>query len=242
MLGDHPEWYRQMNALQRKIGPLEVIQIPGKTPAPVFIFLHGYGANAADLLGLHQRLKDPPDSTWIFPEGPLDLAADFGGSAHAWWHIDHQALMEAQLSERLDFSQKIPDGLKEARQMVQSMISELGYPMSHIFLGGFSQGAILACDVTLHSLESPQGLIVLSGTLINSKVWCEAASKHAGLRFFQSHGTLDPLLSIQGAQSLEDLLKTAGCKGNLLKFSGGHEIPESVMVALSDFIVARPGS
>ncbi|MBL7688273.1 MAG: hypothetical protein JNJ49_09570 [Bdellovibrionaceae bacterium] len=57
----------------------------------------------------------------------------------------------------------------------------------------------------------------------------ERAKVLAGIRFLQSHGTLDFVLPFALAERLERVLVDAGLDGMLLPFRGGHEIPMPVL-------------
>ena len=70
---------------------------------------------------------------------------------------------------------EIPEGLASARRKLMALLEvaqvETGLPMSRFLLGGFSQGAMLATDVTLRLEEAPAGLAALSGTLLCEEEW-----------------------------------------------------------------------
>lgn len=123
--------------------------------------------------------------------------------------------------------------------MGEHLIAELDIPLSKLFLGGFSQGAILATEIALNAVEKPAGLVILSGTLINEKNWNHLAHLRAGMPFFQSHGERDPLLPLERAKALEQLLQKGGLKGKLSTFPGGHEIPPKILGELKGFFEAR---
>lgn len=197
------------------------------------VLFHGYGADAADLAGLAREIPLERSVRWIFPEAPLEL--DFGG--RAWFPIDVQELERAQrFGKAVDWSAAEPKGLAEAHQAAGEFLMSLGVPLNRLVLGGFSQGAMLATDLTLSAPEAPLGLVILSGNLIKEKVWRESAPRRAGLPFFQSHGIADPILGFQGAKRLESLLQEGGLEGRLLAFEGGHSIPPEAAESLGRFL------
>ena len=102
-------------------------------------------------------------------------------------------------------------------------------------LGGFSQGAMVATDVTLASPNDVDGLVIWSGTLLDEAGWTKRAKDMEGRRFFQSHGGGDPVLPYALAQRLHDVLKTGGAQGQLMGFGGGHDIPVNVLRATAEF-------
>ena len=98
--------------------------------------------------------------------------------------------------EVVDRSQSVPEGLAEARASVIGMLGELERALapSQLVLGGFSQGAMLACDVALRTEIPLAGLALLSGTLIAVPEWAPLAPKRKGTRALVSHGQNDPIL------------------------------------------------
>ncbi len=227
----------------KKYGEIDVIEIPGDPEGPAIVMFHGFGANSADLAGLAQAVKVPAGTNWYFPNGILDLAPMAGMvgmpgfQGRAWWPIDQKALDYAMArGTHRDLSGFVPEGVDELRAKVSAMLKAIGKPLSRTTLGGFSQGAMLATDMTLHADESPAGLAILSGSLIDEATWRSLASKRGGMQFFQSHGTSDPLLDFQAARNLEQLLREGGLTGEFVSFDGAHEIPPQVVARLSQYL------
>lgn len=223
--------------LRTKIGPLEAVDFNAKEKGPVVVFFHGYGADAADLAPLAGAIALPRPVRWVFPDAPLTVPLGPYSTGRAWFHLDVERFQKAQLEGKtLDMSQIEPEGLAQARETTLEFLAALGVPWDRLILGGFSQGAMLAADLSLRAQKPPRGLVVLSGNLISEGPWKNLAPARAGLPFFLSHGTSDPILGYRGAQQLDRLFQEAGLNGKLLTFNGGHEIPEEVMAALGAFL------
>ncbi|EMN48069.1 phospholipase/carboxylesterase [Leptospira interrogans str. L1207] len=219
------------------IGPIEAVYIPGNPETYTVILFHGYGANAYDLSPLSAYLDLPDGTNWLFPNGILEIPVMPGYNGRAWFPIDMEALQRAMTTGGYrDFSDRYPAGLESAREKAMEMIRILGVPMDKIILGGFSQGAMLATDITLHSEIAPAGLMILSGTLISETDWKRLAEKKKDYRFFQSHGRLDPVLGYPASKKLEQLLIGAGWKGEMIAFQGGHEIPDAVLKGMNLYL------
>ncbi len=228
-----------------KLGGLRV-RIAGGTDGtggghgPVVILLHGFGAPGNDLVSLGDAISAPAGTRFIFPEGPLSLNLGFGDS-RAWWMIDWNRINLDIVAGRLrDLSREAPKGLPAARQGVLSMLKELerrfGVDPKKTVLGGFSQGAMLACDVMLRTDDPFAGLVLLSGTLLARDEWAPLMPKRRGLPVFQSHGTQDAILPYLMAERLRDELTQAGLRVDWHSFRGGHEIPDRVVTQLGAFI------
>src|SRR5262245_21345251 len=120
------------------------------------VLLHGFGAPADDLVPLAEVLHVPAE--FVFPPAPLDLGPQFFGG-RAWWMLDPDVFEHPDR----DRSNESPDGLADGRAQVVKLVESIEGPL---VLGGFSQGAMLACDVALHTGRELAGLVLLSATLI----------------------------------------------------------------------------
>lgn len=220
-----------------RLGDLDVYQIGNHPDAPFVILFHGYGANAFDLMPLSQVLLPNHKINWLFPDGRLSIDLGFGMTGKAWFEIDIVAMQEAMMrGEYRDLSEIQPPGFEQARQAGQEMLAALEVPSEKLVLGGFSQGAMLATDLSLRAQKAPAGLVILSGTLVDARALTKLAPKRAGLPFFQSHGTADPLLPFAAAEKLHAALSEAGLNGKLHAFHGGHEIPQAIIQKLDAFL------
>lgn len=218
----------------------------GGGQGPVVILLHGYGAPGNDLVPLCQEIQAPAGTRFVFPEAPLSLNLGFGDS-RAWWMLDiERRNREIAAGRARDLSRDVPKGLAEARGYVIALLDETERRLnpSHrkIVLGGFSQGAMLACDVALRTDRPMAGLVLLSGSLLAQDEWTPLMGKRRGLPVLQSHGMADPILPSFMAEQLRDLLTQAGVNVEWVGFRGGHEIPFVVLGKLSAFLRrALPG-
>mgnify|MGYP003394466380 FL=1 len=215
--------YGQVDCLERTTGD---------GPFTVILF-HGYGADASDLASLHEVMDHPMIGRWIFPNGIIGASGlPFG---RAWFPIDLMAMEKAmQTGDFRDFSQ-MPAGLNQAIAAANTVIDKAGLDPQYTFIGGFSQGAMLATAMAMNSPARFAGIGILSGTFLGAKEWIQAEPKNPHV-FFQSHGKQDMVLPFSGAEKLYNVLRSGGWKGGFLPFSGGHEIPQSVIAGLTTFL------
>ncbi len=216
-----------MKTKEHKLASLNVIDVNFENFDEIIILLHGFGANKEDLFPLHEFIPSRKNTRWIFPDAHLEM--DLGGFiGRAWFPILSSHLEHMQKFGN-DFSYIKPDGLDIANQKINELIDQLNFPYSKITIGGFSQGAMLSTDVVLKREDLPNGLAILSGTLINQTEWSALAEKKSKLQFFQTHGTMDSVLPFSQAKKLEGLLREAKLTGEFVEFQGGHEIPDKVI-------------
>jgi len=211
----------------------------GGGDGPVVVLLHGFGAPGDDLVPLWRVLSVPREVRFVFPEAPL-APRELGGG-RAWWPLDLVAMQaERARGQRSDRSRQEPDGLAAAREHVIALLDgveeRLGVRGDQIVLGGFSQGAMVSCDVALRADRPLAGLALLSTTLLCPQIWEPRMALRKGLPVFQSHGRRDELLPFEAAVVLRDLLREAGCALDWVEFNGGHEVPQPVLEGLSKLI------
>ncbi len=239
--------------MRTTLGTLDthVFQAERGPPSLAVVLCHGYGAPGDDLVDLGAALvQQRPELSavrFFFPAAPLELDLGFGDS-RAWWPIDMAKLVAAQAGgpdALRAFRNEEPVGLPDARKALLRLVDAVlrstqpDLSPAQLVLGGFSQGAMLACDVALRLEDAPAGLALLSGTLLTEPVWKEKALRRAGLPVFQSHGRLDPILPFEGAEALRNLLREAGLAVTFVPFDDGHTIPRPAFTGLADFLVAR---
>jgi len=213
----------------------------GGGDGPMLVLLHGYGAPGDDLVPLARQLSVPPAVRFAFPAAPHSLGLPHEQPGRAWWPIDMVELQHAVM--RRDYAmlmERVPAGLSEARAAVVGLLDALerehAVPRNKLVLGGFSQGAMLATDVTLRGDSPPAALAILSGSLICKSEWLPLMKARAGLKVLQSHGRADPVLSFQVAEALRDELIQAGVALDFIAFNGGHGIPNGAVEALGRLV------
>ena len=209
----------------------------GGGDGPVIVLLHGFGAPGDDLVGLWRMIKAAPNSRFVFPEAPLQLPFQYAGG-RAWWMIDLMRYEQNLRSGRSrELTKEIPVGLTEAREKVIALLDAVEEHLGAApFLGGFSQGAMLSCDVALRTDRALAGLVMLSGTIIAADEWLSMIHQRKGLRVFMSHGLQDPLLPFAFSEELMQRFTRAGLEVTWQSFAGGHEIPMPVLSSLGRFL------
>ncbi len=214
----------------------------GGGTGPMVVLLHGFGAPGDDLVGLWKLIRVPNEVRFVFPVAPLALDGGFHGG-RAWWMLDMERIARDMASGRGRDVQAVPKGLSEARAFVVALLDQLHHqwnvPSDKIILGGFSQGAMLACDTVLRTNRPFAGMVLLSGTLIAKDEWLPRIPNRKGLPVFQSHGTDDPLLPFDTAKDLRNALTDGGLAVDWHEFRGGHEIPFSVLKELGSFLTTH---
>jgi len=215
-----------------KIAELECVTLQNPKAEVAIVMLHGYGANMHDLAPLSE-VWEAENFAWYFPNAPLHLPMGFF-DGRAWFSIDIEELERAMREgTSRDLSSKIPPEFDSTMRMLKTFLKDLQKRYRTVLVGGFSQGAMCASHLALDESLGVKGLILLSGSLLASSLFPDGAKK---IPFVQSHGEFDQILSLNGAKNLHQKLVSLGLKGELITFSGGHEIPPQIINKVRDFL------
>lgn len=203
--------------------------------APYVILMHGYGADAQDLLPLAEAIPTKKTFNYIFPEAPLSIPLGPHWTGRAWWNINMARLQNPAMEH--DISVETPLELPQTRQMVQDMIKALNIPTEQIIIGGFSQGGMCAVDQLIMSGHKFKGLVLLSSALINKTEYkTNIAKVDSSIPCFISHGQQDTVLKIKFSDQLQSLLNSNKNPVERHVFQGGHEIPFPIIEKLGQFL------
>ena len=215
---------------------LDLRTVPGADSDRLGVLLHGFGADAADLLPLCPYLDRGRELTWIVPEAPISFA-DFGfPGGRAWFPATVQELSQALTGSYFhNLAELDPPSLSGAGTLLRNTIRAHAPDGQVVALAGFSQGAMVAVESLLSGLVQAEVLFLFSGSLIARQRW-QALEPPVVPSLFQSHGTEDPILPVSGGHALHGLLETKGLSGPLQTFAGGHAIPEEIIGAAGTFL------
>jgi phospholipase/carboxylesterase len=208
----------------------------GSGTGPAIVLMHGFGAPGDDLVSLARVIDVPRSTRFLFPEAPHAIPGF--GDGRAWWMLDMARIERMAQGETADLSREVPDGLADARARVIAMLdaAEQLLKPSKLVMGGFSQGAMLACDVALRTERPLAALVMMSGTFVAADEWTPLMNGRGGLPVFLSHGSADRLLPFALSERLRDAFAGAGLDVTWSPFRGGHEIPSSVLDGLGAFL------
>jgi phospholipase/carboxylesterase len=221
---------------RQQFGDLDctLVTLRGGKPDFCVVLCHGFGAPGTDLVPLAQELAElAPEHiariAYLFPEAPLELGG-YGFPGRAWWMVDVERFQRAAGNPRemAAIQEETPHGMPESSQLLRGCLEDfgrqVGVPISRTLLGGFSQGSMVATDAALRLPRPPAGLCVFSGHLLAEAEWRRLAESRGPLPVLQTHGRHDPLLPIDGARALRDLLVQAGLSVEFVEFNGPHTI------------------
>jgi phospholipase/carboxylesterase len=194
-----------------RLGPEQAVQR--------LVLLHGWGADADDLLDLGELLAGP-DVSVVALRAPEPHPY---GSGRQWYGL-----------QPIDWT-ALPAARAALHNRLQALATSV--PLPRTVLLGFSQGGAMAIDVGC-SLPLA-GIVACSG--YPHEGWQPAGELPPVLL---SHGRQDPVVPFAASEKLQRCLSQAGARVELLPFNGGHGIDPALLPALGAFVrdcLSQPG-
>jgi len=200
----------------------------GEGPHPTVIALHGWGANALDLLGLAPQLADGRLLV-LCPQGPIPVATGPASVGYGWFPISMGAPPD-------------PEAFRNATAALNGFVADSmqHYPIApdRLALVGFSQGGAMVYALTAAAPARFAAVAALStwlppGVLDQTG---RAAEPLAGLPVLVQHGATDALVPIERARDAVDQLRQAGAAVRYREYGIGHEISAESLRDLDAFL------
>ena len=193
----------------------EALQSGPKAAAKRLVLLHGWGADADDLLELGRQLCGERRQL-VALRAPQPHP---GGSGRQWYDLQNRSW---------------PD-LPQARLALRARLEALGrsLPLEQTVLLGFSQGAAMALDVG--SDLALAGIVCCSG--YPHPGW---QAKPAMAQVLLTHGKNDPVVPYAASEELLRLLQLQQARVELIGTAGQHGIDAELLPAIRRFIDPEP--
>jgi phospholipase/carboxylesterase len=196
------------------------------------VFLHGYGADGADLLGLADPLASHlPDTLFLAPDAPEPCSGNPYG--RQWFPIPW-----LDGSSETAAMQGLAQASDDLNVFLDERLAVAGLGADRLALVGFSQGSMMALQVGPRRPHPIAGIVAFSGRLLQPESLArEAISKPPVLLV---HGDADPVVPFADMGVAGQALTAAGFEtyGHVSKGTGHGIAPDGLSVALQ-FLVKR---
>jgi phospholipase/carboxylesterase len=192
----------------------------------VVVFLHGYGADGADLLGLADPLAPHlPRTAFYAPNAPERCVNNPMG--YQWFPIpwmDGSSEEQAKASAAQSF--------QDINVFLDKVLVDEGIPADRLALVGFSQGTMMALSVAPQREPEIAGVVGFSGRLIDPEQAVDAKTRPPILLI---HGDEDPVVPFDSMGIAGEALQNAGFTvyGHVMKGTGHGISPDGLSVALA---------
>lgn len=201
--------------------------LSGETRSAV-VFLHGYGANGADLLGLADVLGEHlPDTMFVAPDAPESIpGAPFG---YQWFPIPWMDGSSEEEAERgLLAAAEDLNAFLDALMVDEDLLPE------QVALFGFSQGTMMSLQVAPRREDPVAGVVAFSGRLIRPEMLVDEVQSRMPVLLV--HGDEDPVVDPASLPAAAEALQQAGFKevfAHIMKGTAHGIAPDGLSVALA---------
>lgn len=189
-------------------------------------FLHGYGADGADLLGLAEVLAPHlPDTLFLAPDAPEPCRGNPFG--RQWFPIPRlDGSTEAQAADSLVSS------AADLNSWIDGVLADTGLAPEALALVGFSQGTMMSLHVAPRRAAPVGAVVGFSGRMIGpERLAAEVVSRPPVLLV---HGDEDPMVPFESMGVAAKALEGVGIEVRTHCSRGmGHGIaPDGLSLAL----------
>ena len=126
----------------------------------------------------------------------------------------------------------------ESSDLLQETMDEIikSYKHNKIYIGGFSQGGMMALHAGLFSKKNYSGAIILSSKIIDNKSIKNFIKNPEKTKVFISHGRFDSVIDIKEGRKIKHTLEKQGFDLFYKEYDIGHEISVEVIQDLSKWL------
>lgn len=198
------------------------------TTRSVVIFLHGYGANGADLLGLADPLSEHlPDTLFLAPDAPETVAGM--PNAYQWFPIPWIDNSSEEESER-----GMMAAVEDLNAFLDAVMVDEDVLPEQVVLFGFSQGTMMALHVAPRREDEIAGIVAFSGRLMAPELLVDEALCKPPVLLV--HGDADDVVPPQSMPEAAEALQSAGFTdvyAHIMKGTAHGIAPDGLSVALA---------
>jgi phospholipase/carboxylesterase len=194
----------------------------------VVVFLHGYGANGADLLGLADPLGEHlPDTLFVAPDAPEACAgAPFG---YQWFPIPW-----IDGSSEEEAARGMQAAVADLNAFLDGILVEEDLLPEQMVLLGFSQGAMMSLHVAPRREDPIAGVVAFSGRLLQPELLPDETVSRMPILLV--HGDADDVVPVQSLPQAAQALQDAGFTevfAHIMKGTAHGIAPDGLSVALA---------
>ncbi|MGB5559410.1 MAG: alpha/beta fold hydrolase [Paracoccaceae bacterium] len=191
------------------------------------VFLHGYGADGNDLLGIAEPLAPHlPDTVFLAPDAPEQCVGNPMG--YQWFPIpwiDGSSEEEARIS--------MQSAVRDLDAYLDAVLAEEGLPPDRMILFGFSQGTMMALHVAPRRALPVAGIVGFSGRLLEPEHLADEVVSRPPVLLI--HGDQDEVVPPESLPDAGNALSAAGFEvfAHVMKGAGHGIAPDGLSVALA---------
>jgi phospholipase/carboxylesterase len=192
------------------------------------VFLHGYGANGADLLGLADPLADHlPDTLFVAPDAPENCAGSPFG--YQWFPIPW-----IDGSSEEESSRGMQQAVEDLNAFLDALMVDEDLLPEQVCLFGFSQGTMMSLHIAPRREDPVAGIVAFSGRLLEPELLADEVQ--SSMPILLVHGDQDDVVPVQSLPQAAEALQNAGFTdvyAHVMKGTAHGIAPDGLSVALA---------
>ena len=201
----------------------------GNSPTQMIIFVHGYGADGNDLIGLANYFQSTlPEAIFLSPHAPE--ACSMNPSGYQWFDLTS--------TDPAVLWSKILVAADHLNEFIDSKLLEYNIAEENLALIGFSQGTMMSLHVSLRRKNTMAAVLGYSGRLIGADLLKDDLISKPSI--YLIHGDQDPMVPYQDSLTAEKVLKeySIDIKTHISKHTQ-HSIAEDGLRIGVDFLASK---
>ena len=203
------------------------LRAPEGAPAGAIVLLHGRGTSEQDMLPLLDVFDPRERLVGAFPRGPLQLPP----IGYHWYVVEEVGYPD-------------PESFTATYERLGSWLEGLGertgVGIERTVIGGFSQGAVMAWALALGpGRPRPAGVLAMSGFIPTVPDFELQLDGLDGFPVAITHGTLDPVISVELGHQARDRAKAAGAAVVYRETDVPHIVDPRLIPGLVDWLDRR---
>ena len=168
----------------------------GNSPKQMIIFVHGYGADGNDLIGLANYFQSTlPEAIFLSPHAPE--ACSMNPLGYQWFDLTS--------TDPAVLWSKILVAADHLNEFIDSKLLEYNIAEENLALIGFSQGTMMSLHVSLRRKNTMAAVLGYSGRLIGADLLKDDLISKPSI--YLIHGDQDPMVPYQESLTAEKVLK-----------------------------------
>lgn len=211
---------RVLNALRKE-------PTSGETRS-VVVFLHGYGANGQDLIGLADPLAEHlPDTLFLAPDAPETIPGMPTGLQ--WFPIPWIDGSSEEESER-----GMQAAVEDLNAFLDAVMVDEDVLPEQVVLFGFSQGSMMSLHVAPRREDPVAGVVAFSGRLLSPELLADETVSRPAILLV--HGDQDDVVPVQSLPEAAQALQDAGFQdvfAHIMKGTAHGIAPDGLSVSLA---------
>jgi phospholipase/carboxylesterase len=206
-----------------------VYEPAGEGPHPTLIAMHGFGANALDLLGLAPYIADGRFML-ICPQGPMEVPIG-PTRGYAWFPIKMGGPPDQEA---------IADANRVATEFLNQALQKYPVDRKKLVILGFSQGGMMAYRLAVRNPSKFAALVGIA-TAFPDGLKDEAREPESLERLptLVQHGRADDMITITRARASVETIKSLNMPVTFHEYDCGHEITGETLADLSEFLTTK---